>query len=883
MRSAKPPAEGTGRVSQAARPPTVGVLVDWLETEYQSAVVGGLVEAARESGVNVVCMVGGVLNSPDRFSLQRNAVYDLATSDDIDGLVILAGTLGNYRGLDDLSAFCERFRPLPMVSIAARLPGMTSILIDGEHALREGIRHLVEDHQYRRIAFVGGPDGNLEARSRLRTYGEVLAHYSLDPPDTFIAIGDFQYEGGVDAVRLLLDERALEPDAIIVANDQMALGVMDALRARGTRVPRDIAIIGFDDIREARYSAPPLTTVRQPLQAQGRLALEVLLRRLRGEQVDDVLTLPTELVVRGSCGCYSDGRQTNMTSSLRPPLTRPGTELGVDAALQLRRARIVEALRQPRLLHGIGDDWEEELLDALIAELRGQPGGGFTDLVKALLERSVAAGGTGHAWQPAFSALRREIMPCLSADPVMRSCAEDLLQEARVLVGDAVEHTQAQHRLVVERRARVLAETAEAISAALDVASLGNALDERLPRIGIPRGYIALCERLAAASAASDGVLDPSSAERRLVFAHDPSGDSTAFAVGQRFATHRLLPAGALPEDRQYALVVEPLFFKDDQLGYVVFELGPLDGLIYEGLREQISGVLKVALLIEELVAVGAERASLLTDLQVRAGELEEAYRALQDNQQRLLSAEKMASLGRITANIAHEMNTPLAAVRTALVEIEKRAVEYEASVGDADVTDEDHAQIAAEMRSSLQLARSAAERAARFVRGVKTQTRDISAQEKVRFDPAPVIEDALLLLSYDLRRASCRLDFRPPERPIELLGSPGLLSQVVTNLVTNALDAMPAVGGTITVRLSRRDGAARLVVQDTGIGIPAELRGKVFEPMFTTKPFGQGTGLGLAIVHDLVTGQLGGSLELESEVGVGTTFTLTLPLRAGS
>jgi DNA-binding LacI/PurR family transcriptional regulator/signal transduction histidine kinase len=858
-------------VIKADRAPLVGVLVDRLDSEYQSAVVGGVLEAAREIGVNLVCFVGAAIKSPERFGRERNAVYNLATSDGIDGLIILAGTLGNYHGHDDLAAFCERFRPLPMVSIAANLPGMTSILIDGERALRDGIRHLVEDHQYRRIAYLGGPHGNLEARSRLQTYGEMLARYSLRPPDSFIASGDFTYESGVDAVRLLLDERDVSFDAIVVANDNMALGVIDALRARGTRVPRDVAIIGFDDIREARYCAPPLTTIRQPLKAQGKLALEILLRRLRDEQVDDVFTLPTELVVRRSCGCFSDGRRTNTTSNLPPPLTRPGTELGVDAALQLRRTRIVEALREPRLLHGIGDDWQEDLLDALIADLRGQPGGGFAERVNALVERSLAAGGTGQAWQPAFSGLRRELMPCLASDPVMRAHAEDLFQEARTLVGDAVEHTQAEHRLVTERRAGVMAETAEAIGAALNQASLGDVLNEHLPRIGIPSGYIVLYERAQAASA-----------RRRLVYAHDPTKPA-AVAGDRGFDARSLLPAGVLAEDRQIALVVEPLFVKDDPLGYVVFELGPLDGLIYESLRRQISGVLKVALLIEELVAAGAERADLLADLQVRAGQLEEAYRALQDNQQQLLSAEKMASLGRITANIAHEMNTPLAAVRTALIEIEKRAVEYEASVGDADVTDEDHAQIAAEMRASLQLARSAAERAARFVRGVKTQTRDISAKEKVRFDPAPVIEDALLLLSYDLRRASCQLDFHPPERPIELLGSPGLLAQVVTNLVTNAIDATPEGGGTITIRLSRRDGAACLVVQDTGSGIPPELRDKVFEPMFTTKPFGQGTGLGLAIVHDLVAGQLGGSLELESEVGVGTTFTLTLPLRAGS
>jgi signal transduction histidine kinase len=349
--------------------------------------------------------------------------------------------------------------------------------------------------------------------------------------------------------------------------------------------------------------------------------------------------------------------------------------------------------------------------------------------------------------------------------------------------------------------------------------------------------------------------------------------------MGLEVASGAFLPPGALPADRQFALVVEPLFVKDEPLGYAGFELGPLDGVVYETVREQISGVVKAARLIEALVATGAERARLLDDLQVRAGELQDAYQALQDNQQRLLSAEKMASLGRITANIAHEMNTPLAAVRTALAEMDKRVTEYEASAGDREVTPEDHAEIAAEMRDAVRLARNAAERAAGFVRGIKTQTRDIAGQEKVPFDPAPVIEEALLLLSYDFRKSGHEVTFRPPERPLTLVGAPGLLAQVVTNLVTNALDAMPDSGGAITLSLERDAGAARLVVEDTGSGIPDELKDKIFEPMFTTKPFGRGTGLGLSIVRDLVTGQLGGTIDLTSQLGVGTTFVLTFPV----
>jgi signal transduction histidine kinase len=112
----------------------------------------------------------------------------------------------------------------------------------------------------------------------------------------------------------------------------------------------------------------------------------------------------------------------------------------------------------------------------------------------------------------------------------------------------------------------------------------------------------------------------------------------------------------------------------------------------------------------------------------------------------------------------------------------------------------------------------------------------------------------------------------------MELFGSPGRFVQIVTNLVTNAIDAsVDKGGGTVTVKLRGEDGALELEVSDEGTGIAEENMGKIFEPMYTTKPFGVGTGLGLPIVRDLATGHFNGSVEVRSRVGVGTTFALKL------
>jgi PAS domain S-box-containing protein len=258
-----------------------------------------------------------------------------------------------------------------------------------------------------------------------------------------------------------------------------------------------------------------------------------------------------------------------------------------------------------------------------------------------------------------------------------------------------------------------------------------------------------------------------------------------------------------------------------------------------------------------------------------RQKELEAAHQALKENQDKLLIAEKMAALGRLTAGIAHEMNTPLAAIRAALAEMDALVAEYADSVDDADVTADDHHQIVAEMRQCAALATRSAQRAAAFVRSIKHHTRQQGNEERVRFAVVPALEESILLLDHQFKRQRCSVRLDAPDPSLEVTGTPDGLGQVVTNLLTNALDAGAHA---IVVRAAGSPAGIELAVQDDGGGIaPADLR-RIFEPMFTTKPFGQGTGLGLAIVHDIVVEQFGGRIDVASTPGAGTCITLHFP-----
>lgn len=279
----------------------------------------------------------------------------------------------------------------------------------------------------------------------------------------------------------------------------------------------------------------------------------------------------------------------------------------------------------------------------------------------------------------------------------------------------------------------------------------------------------------------------------------------------------------------------------------------------------------RVILAFAQQASLGIKNAQLLVHL-------EQAYTTLHRDQEKLLLAEKMASLGRLTAGIAHEMNTPLATVRAALVELGTLIREYQSSIGDSQVTPADHAAIAAEMLAASRLADSAAERAATFVRGIKSQTRDLAPHERQQFNAVTIVSEALTLLGHALRQGQCTASFLPAHDSLELYGAPGRLAQVVTNLVTNAIDASAPQGGLIELRLMKMTNGVDLVVSDQGSGISPEHLPKIFDPMFTTKPFGEGTGLGLTIVHDIVTGDFQGTIAVDSQPGRGATFRLHFP-----
>ena len=243
---------------------------------------------------------------------------------------------------------------------------------------------------------------------------------------------------------------------------------------------------------------------------------------------------------------------------------------------------------------------------------------------------------------------------------------------------------------------------------------------------------------------------------------------------------------------------------------------------------------------------------------------LRRQYGELQETQQQLAQAAKLASIGQLAGGMAHEINTPITSILSLASHLaEERGI----------------ATPTPRQRASLQVIAKQAQRVSRIVGNLLTFARQ-SHLEVSRVDVGELLKAATLLVEFRLRDSAIRLRWEIDADLPPILGDPSRLTEVFVNLLNNAIDAM-STGGTLLVRACSSpapDGnGVRVEVKDTGCGIPPEQLPRVFDPFFTTKEPGRGTGLGLSISHGIVKDHAG-QIWAESQPGLGTTLVVTLP-----
>lgn len=275
----------------SGRSNTLGLLVSDISNPFFPELVKSIETVAFEKGYDVI------LSNTD-YNDERTLHYvQRLIERKVAGVALMTSELD--RTLIDELARCHV--PVVFLDIGSAGICMSNLMVDYGAGIEEAIGHLVKlGHQ--NIAYVGGPAHLRSAAQRLEAFRHSMAYQLPGVESPVIYEGDFRLEGGRDAAREMLGESEL-PTAVIVANDMMALGVMQECREYGLDIPGDISIVGFDDIAFAALSNPPLTTIRLPRAYLGRKAVEVLLATVKHPDRQGVeINIPTYLVLRDSTG-----------------------------------------------------------------------------------------------------------------------------------------------------------------------------------------------------------------------------------------------------------------------------------------------------------------------------------------------------------------------------------------------------------------------------------------------------------------------------------------------------------------------------------------------------------------------------------------------------
>jgi DNA-binding LacI/PurR family transcriptional regulator/signal transduction histidine kinase len=342
--------EGPEPMIKTKGAPVFGFLAARFDEAYQNSVWLGARREAEKLGAAIVFYGGQRIGSPIGFEALDNIAFSLAEQSRLAALIVMSNVIGTYISNEELEEFLGRFDSSPVVSIGIELKRIPSVRIEASGGMRSIAEHLVRSHGRRNFLFLAGPRGHPESESREEEFLRSIAALAPSAGVVHVIHSVFQEEDAYDKVSRFFDS-GIEVDAVVAANDLMAIGAMRALAERGIDVPRDVSVTGFDDTEDSRFTLPPLTTVRQPTTELGRLAVRLAAARIGLVDEEPAPARPeVTFVVRESCGCPYAPDAADSPDRDEEPKSERGTNTDPLVSLSEEVNRDIRAGRNPASL-----------------------------------------------------------------------------------------------------------------------------------------------------------------------------------------------------------------------------------------------------------------------------------------------------------------------------------------------------------------------------------------------------------------------------------------------------------------------------------------------------------------------------------------------------
>jgi signal transduction histidine kinase/DNA-binding LacI/PurR family transcriptional regulator len=837
---------------------TIGFLDENLNNEFSSQMMPGVIEAAQKYPMDLIRFAYYPYHFAYDSTHQVNMILNLISQFNIDGLLFLgwakAGPLHNFK------EFTSRFKSIPVLSIGTGFEQIPNVYFPGNLYIREIILHLINVHHFKRIAFVAPiiPD------NRNETYLETMNEYGIYNPELHVSVEELAglslANRAKRALEILFDERQVTFDAIMSLYSEETGYLIEELSRRGFRIPQDIAVTSYEERDLTRYSSPELTTVYFPWVELGYYGCMKLYQLLSEGHIPLVNEVPGKVIYRNSCGCLSNSIVT-------------AGKYHVDAIWKslsdltdLEQKKIISEMEAT--FPNVGFDFKI-LLDLFLQDFKNKTHQAFLMELAAQLRRITFSHQLTNI-KDIISVFRATLLPYIINSPTALLWSGNVFQQAQVLAWEKLTNIYSSAKVKAKILNQTLQEISQILITSFSTDNLMDSLAENIPRLKIPSCFIFIFN-----SALNPDNDSPSDLfeDCKLAFAYT-GGRRIIIPTNQSKSFKQALSDIWETQEKTRTTIVNLLHVTDEFMGFVLFEPGPVDQMLYQILAAHISTALRGALLLEKLEASYQKLA-------------QQAHREGMAD----ISIEILHNIGNILNSINVSVNLMKNASDSLLIPYLLKANELlTANMEDLENFFTHDPKSTKLMQFYIKLGESFTEfknqilyNANRLDEKVSSIVDMISAQQNYagvkemmeNLDISTILDDAIKLMAESLDNYQIKITKDYQIRPMVLVQRMKLF-HILLNLISNAKEAMMETEISqrrLSFTIHQDDRGKYIRIQDSGYGLSGNLLEKVFEYGYTNPK--NGHELGLHSCTKYMT-EMGGKIWAESGgAGKGTTFVL--------
>lgn len=831
---------------------TIGFMDEDAYDEYHGKIAQGMEESARKHDINIIRFGHFLVNIPGSDETQEELLHEFIRQFKLDGLIFLGWARAAWN-----KAFRERFNNLPLVSLGSCQDGIPGVYFKGTDYIREILEHLVLHHKYRNIAFISP----FIADVRIDAYIETMKSFGIYDPA--LIVSDRELEGlnvserGRRAVDILLDERRIRPDAIVSLYNEETYEVINNLKARGIKVPGDIAVTSYEDGEVSRFCTPGMTTVYFPWSELGYYACEAMYRLITRGDLAMRIEVPGKVIYRNSCGCLPHLSQLTDRESIGASKTDFNGlhESDFDEIAEVLSENTVFSVKETLgLLNSFKHSFHTGLAETFLMEF---------ELNLRKLEFYNEYDEFGNIALVFREVLLPYFLPYSKNDLKKLVWAENIFQQMQMILQDKLVNAGFRENLEYNNIKLVTKDVGQILVTNFNLSSFKNSLVANLPRLGVRNCFIYL-----SAGADDRGLFN----DYRLEFEYRGGKMVKSDHVREKKEICDF-DSYLFRENRTYMYLAHLLYLGGDFIGFVLIDPAHMDLRIYRNLTIQIAMALNGIMLFDKLDA---------------------SYRKLMDQAHRKGMADTTGILHNI-ANILNSVNVTVQSIDSMMAGnaandllmanslLVKNIDNLEGFIKDdpkGRMLMQYYVNLANEFdifRGKMQTYIGRLADKVGLIEGI------VNAQQSYtdvkpsleRLDVIPVIEDVLNMHQASIERHGVYVE-RDYAGSVIALAQRTKLFHILTNIVKNGIESMDKTeqdGRILSVAVSQIAGGVYIRISDSGEGIAEGNLKNIFAYGFTTKK--NGHGFGLHSCANYMTEMKGRIWAENKEDGRGATFVL--------